>query len=156
MSAAKRSGAAAGGANLASITWSDRLDWADTDAAGIAHWTAVFRMVERAEAALFTALGHPDVFGMAPRTAVRVRYRSPLRFNDPVEVELKVTKAGTARIEYSFLVCGPEGVAAEGALSACVVDPETMRVVPMPDELRELLAGAGEQGGGDGSRQGGP
>ena len=129
----------------ASILWRGRLDWADTDAAGIAHWTAVFRLVERAETALFTTLGHPDVFGIAPRTAVAVRYRSPLRFNDEVEVELAVRKAGATTIEYSFLVRGPQQVAAEGTLSACVIDPQTMRTVPMPAALRELLRGAGPQ-----------
>ncbi len=129
----------------ASIRWRGRLDWADTDAAGIAHWTAVFRLVERAETALFTALGHPEVFGIAPRTAVGVRYRSPLRFNQEVEVELTVTKAGATTIEYSFEVRGPGQVAAEGTLAACVVDPETMRTVPMPADLRALLRGGGRQ-----------
>jgi acyl-CoA thioester hydrolase len=140
------SGSGGGGTGTpASIVWRGRLDWADTDAARIAHWTAVFRLVERAETALFTALGHPEVFGIAPRTAVGVRYRSPLRFNQEVEVELTVTKAGAATIEYSFLVRGPEQIAAEGTLSACVVDPETMRTVPMPAELRDLLRAAGRQ-----------
>lgn len=144
--AAPAAGAAtAATAEPASIVWSGRLDWADTDAAGIAHWTAVFRLVERAEAALFTALGHEEVFGIAPRTAVEVRYRSPLRFNDEVEVELAVSKAGAATIEYAFVVRGPEGVAAEGTLAACVVDPETMSTARMPDELRQLLASAGRQ-----------
>lgn len=138
-------GVASDSAAPASIVWSGRLDWADTDAAGIAHWTAVFRLVERAEAALFTALGHPEVFGMAPRTAVEVRYRSPLRFNDAVEVELAVTKAGATTIEYAFVVRGPDEVAAEGTLAACVVDPETMRVVRIPAGLRELLRIAGRQ-----------
>jgi acyl-CoA thioesterase FadM len=44
------------------------VDGADVDAAGIAHWTAVFRLVERAETALFTALGHAEIFGTAPTT----------------------------------------------------------------------------------------
>lgn len=129
----------------AAISWSGRLDWADTDAAGIAHWTAVFRLVERAETALFTALGHPEVFGRAPRTAVEVRYRSPLRFNDEVEVELTVTKAGATTIEYSFLARGPERVAAEGTIAACVVDPATMRATRIPADLRHLLRTAGRQ-----------
>jgi acyl-CoA thioester hydrolase len=132
-------------ASAASIVWRGRLDWADTDAAGIANWTAVFRLVERAEAALFTALGHPEVFGMAPRTAVGVRYRSPLRFNQEVAVELAVTKAGATTIEYSFVVHGPERVAAEETLAACIVDPATMRVARIPRELRDLLRGAGQQ-----------
>lgn len=129
----------------ASIVWRGRLDWADTDAAGIAHWTAVFRLVERAEAALFTALGHAEVFGIAPRTGVEVRYRGPLRFNDEVEVELAVTKVGASTVRYSFVVSGPAGVAAEGKLGACIVDPETFASVAMSADLRERLGGAGPQ-----------
>jgi acyl-CoA thioesterase FadM len=34
-----------------------RTEWIDTDAAGIYHWTTVFRFAEAAEAALHTALG---------------------------------------------------------------------------------------------------
>jgi acyl-CoA thioesterase FadM len=130
----------------ASIVWRGRLDWADTDAAGIAHWTAVFRMVERAEAALFTALGQAEVFGTAPRTAVEVRYRSPLRFNDPVEVELTVRDVRASTFEYSFIVRGPERVAATGKLGVCIVDPQQMKLARIPAELRELLIGGGQQG----------
>ena len=32
-----------------------RIEWMDTDAAGIYHWTTVFRLAEAAEAALHTS-----------------------------------------------------------------------------------------------------
>ena len=48
-----------------------RIEWMDTDAAGIYHWTTVFRLAEAAEAALHTALGIADfTFGATPRVAV--------------------------------------------------------------------------------------
>ena len=34
-----------------------RIEWMDTDAAGIYHWTTAFRLAEAAEAVLHTALG---------------------------------------------------------------------------------------------------
>src|ERR687887_445643 len=47
-----------------------RIEWMDTDAAGIYHWTTVFRLAEAAEAALHTALGIVDLtFGATPRVA---------------------------------------------------------------------------------------
>ena len=47
----------------------------DTDAAGIYHWTCVFRLAEAAEAALHTALGTADrVFGVTPRMAVSAEF----------------------------------------------------------------------------------
>ena len=60
-------------------------------------------------------------------------------------VELAVAKVGVSAVKYSFVVSGPAGVAAEGKLGACIVDPETFASVRMSDELRESLAGAGAQ-----------
>jgi hypothetical protein len=43
------------------------------------------------------------------------------------------------------VVHGPEQIAPEGTLSACVGDPETLRTVPMPAVLCQLLRSAGRQ-----------
>lgn len=80
---------------------------------------------------------------MAPRTAVEVRYRSPLRFNDEVEVELTVTRAAATTIEYSFPARGPERVAPEGKIAACVVDPATLLPTRIPADLRHRLRTSG-------------
>jgi hypothetical protein len=45
-----------------------RIEWIDTDAAGIYHWTTAFRLAEAAEAALYTALGIEQItFGAGGR-----------------------------------------------------------------------------------------
>jgi acyl-CoA thioesterase FadM len=130
----------------ASIVVSRRIGWMETDAAGIYHWTTVFRLLEEAEAALHTALGIVDrTFGAMPRVAVAVDFRRPLRFNDSVEVLLEITRVGKASITYRLCVRGPDGVAAEGRLTICHVDPSTGRPTPWSDELRECLETAGPQ-----------
>jgi acyl-CoA thioesterase FadM len=130
----------------ASIRILRRIEWIDTDAAGIYHWTTVFRLAESAEAALHTSLGIEDrTFGGTPRVAVTCEFRRSLRFNDLVEVRLEVLDVGRASIRYGFDVQGPDGLAAQGTLTACLVDRQERRAVAWPADLRRLLSEAGEQ-----------
>src|SRR3954462_14779166 len=94
-----------------------RIEWMDTDAAGIYHWTTVFRLAEDAEAALPTALGIADfTFGATPRVAVQASFARSLRFNDPAQVELAVTRLGRSSVEYRLAISAEGGVAAEGSV----------------------------------------
>jgi len=123
-----------------------RIEWMDTDAAGIYHWTTVFRLAEAAEAALHTALGIADfTFGATPRVAVQASFARSLRFNDPVEVALTVTRLGRTSVEYGLAIEGAEGPAAEGSVKTCLIDRATGRAIPWPDEVRAKLSGAGPQ-----------
>jgi acyl-CoA thioester hydrolase len=121
-----------------------RIEWMDTDAAGIYHWTTVFRLAEAAEAALHTALGIADfTFGATPRVAVQATFARSLRFNDPVEVALTVRALGRTSVEYGLAIESAAGTAAEGTVTTCLVDRGTGRAVPWPDEIRAAFAGAG-------------
>src|SRR5256885_2110361 len=92
-----------------------RIEWMDTDAAGIYHWTTVFRLAEAAEAALHTALGIADfTFGATPRVKVEATFARSLRFNDPVEVNLVVAGIGRTSVEYAMTIDAAEGTAAQG------------------------------------------
>ena len=121
-----------------------RVEWIDTDAAGIYHWTTAFRLAEAAEAALHTSLGIADVtFGATPRVHVEADFERPLIFNEPVDVELAVRELGRTSVEYGLAITGSAGPAVAGSVKACFIDRETRRAVPWPDEVRERLAGGG-------------
>jgi len=121
-----------------------RIEWMDTDAAGIYHWTTVFRLAEAAEAELHTALGIVDLtFGATPRVAVEATFARPLRFNDPVEVELAVRAVGRTSVEYALTIAAEDGVAAEGSVKSVLIDRTTRRAAPWPPHVRAQLAGAG-------------
>jgi acyl-CoA thioesterase FadM len=123
-----------------------RIEWMDTDAAGIYHWTTVFRLAEAAEAALHTALGIADfTFGATPRVAVAATFSRPLRFNDPVDVELAVRALGRTSVEYALRIGADGATAAEGTVKSCLIDRATGRATPWPDDVRARLAGAGPQ-----------
>ena len=123
-----------------------RIEWMDTDAAGIYHWTTVFRLAEAAEAALHTALGIAGfTFGATPRVAVQATFSRPLRFNDPVDVELVVTRLGRTSVEYRLAVSADGVTAAEGGVTSVLIDRGTGRAIPWPDEVRAQLSAAGPQ-----------
>jgi acyl-CoA thioester hydrolase len=125
---------------VAGIVLHRRIEWIDTDAAGIYHWTTAFRLAEAAEAALHTELGIADfTFGATPRVAVDAEFRWPLRFNDPVEVELVVETVGRSSVRYAFTITGPEGEAMSGHVTSALIDRESLRPVPWPDDVRAKL-----------------
>lgn len=130
----------------ASVVLRRRISWMDTDAAGIYHWTTAFRLAEDAEGALHTALDIVDTtFGATPRLQVAADFRRVLRFNDPVEVHLAVTAVGRTSVAYAIRIDGPEGLAVEARLTACLIDRDTGRSVAWPDHLREALRAGGPQ-----------
>ncbi len=139
-------GAGAGGAGPAGITILRRVEWMDTDAAGIWHWTTAMRFAEAAEAELHTALGIEDrTFGLTPRLAVAAEFRASLRFNDLVRIEFGVERVGRTSVAYAFTLARDGVLAAEGSLTACLVDREGGRARPWPDDLRAALEHGGRR-----------
>jgi acyl-CoA thioester hydrolase len=121
-----------------------RIEWIDTDAAGIYHFTTAFRLAEAAEALLHTRLGIADLtFGATPRIRVAADFRSSLRFNALVDVELAVRSIGRTSLTYRFTITSGEAVAAEGEMVVCCIDRESGRPVPWGDAVRGPLASGG-------------
>src|SRR3954463_3928022 len=123
-----------------------RVEWMDTDAAGIYHWTTAFRFAESAEAALHTALGIADVtFGATPRVHVSADFERALVFNEVVEVDLVVRAVGRTSVEYGLVITGSAGQAMAGTIKACFIERSTRRAVPWPDDVRDRLSSGGLQ-----------
>jgi acyl-CoA thioester hydrolase len=121
-----------------------RIEWIDTDAAGIWHWTTVFRLAEAAEAAMHTALGIPhETFGACPRVSVSATFSKALRFNDPIEAELAVEAIGRTSLTYRLALASDGEPAAEGSLTVVYIDRTTRRAAPWPAAIRERLASGG-------------
>jgi acyl-CoA thioester hydrolase len=126
---------------MSSITIRRRIEWMDTDAAGIYHWTTVFRLAEAAEASLHNALGIADrTFGATPRLRAAGDFQTPLRFNDVVDVTLRVTGVGRSSVIYAAEVRRGDELAATAEIVACLIDRESKRATPWPDDIREALS----------------
>jgi acyl-CoA thioesterase FadM len=124
-----------------------RVEWLDTDAAGIYHWSTVIRFAEAAEAALHNALGITELtFGSTPRLSVSFEFARPLRFNDEVTVDYAVEHVGRSSVRYGIVVRDDQDrVAATGTITTCLVDAALSASRSWPEDVRAALAGAGEQ-----------
>ncbi|WP_336207708.1 acyl-CoA thioesterase [Nonomuraea sp. LPB2021202275-12-8] len=85
-----------------------RVEWIDTDAAGIYHNSAVVRYVEAAEAELMRARGLLEYFPRAPRVRYEVEFAAPLRFGQEVTAVVELDRIGTTSMSFVFDVWGEE------------------------------------------------
>lgn len=131
-----------------------RIDFVDTDMAGIMHFSNYYRLMEAAETSFFRSLGLPlfeEVEGRMigwPRVRSRCDYHAPLRFNDTVEVHLFVKEIRTQALTFFFRFRKrrPDGsceAVARGELTTvcATLDPATQAIVavPLPAVVRERL-----------------
>ncbi len=139
------------------FTCIERVQFSDTDMAGIMHFANFFRFMERAEHAFFRSLGlsvaeDPAVVPPGekvgwPRVHASCDFHAPLRFEEEAEVELLVEEVRSKTIRYLVRVWRADGeLAAEGrTVAACVrKDAETkiMRAVEIPERIRGKIEAA--------------
>src|ERR1035441_6112254 len=85
-----------------------RVEFSETDLAGIMHFSNFFRFMESAEHAFFRSLGFSvtqsrDGLEMClPRVHAECDYAVPLRFDDEVMVRLLVERKGKRSLTYQF------------------------------------------------------
>lgn len=97
--------------------------FADTDAAGIVHFSTVFRWVEGAEESLFAELGLPFITreGAAlrgfPRVRVECDYLAPVHRGDVVSLALRPMEIGDKRLVWAFEASVGGKPVAKGALT---------------------------------------
>lgn len=83
-----------------------RIQWIDTDAAGIYHNSNVIRYVEAAEAALITDHGLTGYVPNAPRVRYEVDYEAPLFFGQEVTAVVEVARVGGTSMTFEFELWG--------------------------------------------------
>ncbi|HET8738319.1 MAG TPA: thioesterase family protein [Acidimicrobiia bacterium] len=126
---------------MPSTTITRRVQWIDTDAAGIWHHSVVVRWSEEAEAELHRDLGISEfTFGATPRVRTGFEFDRPVRFDDVVDVTLTVTGLGTTSISYGIEVSTNGDRVARGEMVAVLIDRQTGEKTPWPDHIRALLA----------------
>lgn len=129
------------------------VEFADTDLAGIMHFSNFFRFVECAEHAFFRSLGFRVYTANGsehqgwPRLEVSCRYLKPVRFEQTLEVCLRVEEIRTNSLRYAFSIFvldAPEASpVATGSCSIVHVELDSsaheIRKTPIPAGLREKL-----------------
>ena len=123
------------------ITIRRRVEWMDTDAAGIWHHSTVIRWAEDAEAELHRQLGIVQrTFGATPRVNIEFNYGVPLRFDDEVDVVISVVALGNTSITYQIDVDRDGESIAKGKIVAVFTDMESGAKKVWPQDIRQLLS----------------
>lgn len=128
--------------------YSRRVQFAETDLAGLAHFASLFRYMEEAEHALWRAAGlsiakSGENVGW-PRVAASLAFKAPLRFEDEFDVLVTIEDVSRSTIGYRHVLVRGETVIAEGTMTTVHVDKrpgETLKSAPIPEAIVEKLRG---------------
>jgi 4-hydroxybenzoyl-CoA thioesterase/acyl-CoA thioester hydrolase len=79
-----------------------------------------------------------------PRVAATCQYQGAVRFEDVLDIALRVTNLGSSSITYGFRFTHRGRQIAEGEIVAvcCRMEPGTPRAIPIPAPVAERLAEA--------------
>jgi YbgC/YbaW family acyl-CoA thioester hydrolase len=125
-----------------------RVEFCDTDMAGIAHFSNFFRWMEAAEVEYLRARGlsvkmqwEGQLIGF-PRVAATCDYLAPARFEDLLEIAATLERVGDKSVTYAFEVsCGGRKLAAGKVTSVCcrVIDESHYESMSIPASYRARL-----------------
>lgn len=81
-----------------------RVEFSETDMAGIVHFSNFFRYMEYAEHAFYRSLGRSVIMGDIgfPRVHAECDYSKPLRFEEMLEIHLLVAEKRSKVLSYLF------------------------------------------------------
>ena len=129
-----------------------RVEFSETDLAGIMHFSNFFRFMESAEHAFFRSLGFSVVGSRngqevcLPRVHAECDYAVPLRFEDEVLIWLLVEKKGRQSLTYQFRFSRmrdshAKEVARGRLIVACVKRQAdgAFKAVPLPEALADKI-----------------
>ncbi|MFO1439925.1 MAG: thioesterase family protein [Verrucomicrobiaceae bacterium] len=137
------------------FTCTERVQFSDTDMAGIVHFSNFFRYMERVEHAFFRSLSFSIVDPPTqaeervgwPRVHASCDYFAPLRFEEEFECELLVEEVRSKVLRHLIRFWKADGeLAAEGRITAACVrrDPTTgkMKAIEIPQRFRDKIEAA--------------
>ena len=123
-----------------------RVQFADTDLAGIVHFSTMFKYLEEAEHAMWRAAGltiakRGSDIGW-PRLSAALEFRNPLRFEEEFEVWVRIAALKTRTLEYELTIVRGETVIAVGTMTSVCVRKQsngTMKAVEIPADVADKL-----------------
>lgn len=128
------------------------VEFHETDAAGLVHFSNYFRYAESAEHALYRAIDYPMMnqhgasFYGWPRVRAQAKYSAPLASGDELRIELEIVEIKDKAIEWSFRIFRAKDdiLAGKGSFATMHVHIDgltrEMRSEAIPKELRNKLS----------------
>ncbi len=126
-----------------------RVQFAETDMAGVLHFANFYRLMEEVEHAFWRSVGLSVMtedqgreLGW-PRVATSCEYFAPVRFEDELELVLKVAGVGDRSVTYEVEFRSGGRHIALGRMTAvcCTTSDGEFHPVSIPDSLRRKLQG---------------
>ena len=126
-----------------------RIEFSDTDLAGVVHFSRYFIFMETAEDEFLRALGSGFTFehegrpGGWPKVAVSCDYLSPLHYGDEVEIHIRVIKMTRSTITYALSIRQEGTEVAKGQTTSvcCVAGTDgRLAAIPIPQPLAARIS----------------
>ena len=126
-----------------------RVQFAETDMAGVLHFSNYYRYMEEVEHAFWRSIGRsvvmPDHSGEHiswPRVATSCEYAAPAHFEDEIELGFAVVMVGERSVTYQVEFHRQGRRIAVGRTTAvcCMMSNGSFRPIPIPDAIRAKLA----------------
>ena len=129
-----------------------RVEFHETDLAGIVHFSNFYRYMETAEHEFMRSLGHSiqgQIDGAEigwPRVSASCEFRKPARNDDvlTIRVFIRELRTRSVRYEFEFFIDVSEPPIATGSIVVVCVkfEDDGIAAVPIPDQIRADLEAA--------------
>ena len=128
------------------------VEFHETDAAGLVHFSNYFRYAEAAEHALFREIDFPmfdeakDGFYGWPRVRAQAKYSAPIHCGDAIRVELNIREIKDKSIVYHFRIFreSDEQLVSKGTFATAYIfrsaSDKSMTTINVPSRLAKMLA----------------
>jgi acyl-CoA thioester hydrolase len=124
-----------------------RVEFRETDAAGIAHFSAFLCYMEQAEHDLLRTLDwsvmipHGDSGYISwPRVHVECDFQGTVQFEDVLDITVHIARLGTRSVTYAFqFICKGRQIASGKTIAVCchVSTDRSLESIDIPAQLRE-------------------
>jgi acyl-CoA thioester hydrolase len=121
-----------------------RVAFSDTDAQDVVYYGRYMPYFDLARTEYHRHLGAVEVDGQFAMRALSVEYHAPARFDDLLEVFVRVERIGTSSVTYDHAAYrvdddGADVLMAAATQTLVLIDPGTRRPVPVPGAFREVV-----------------
>ncbi len=132
-----------------------RIEFCNTDAAGIAHFSVFYPMMESAEHEMLRSLGISVLsrHGLAeredkgqppptwPRVSATCDFLSAAHFEDILTIDVDVARIGATSVQYRFRFTRDNDPIANGTITSvcCLLSESGLQKVPIPESIRRRL-----------------
>lgn len=136
------------GAPPTAFTQRVRVRYGETDQMGVVHHAAYLHYLEDARTAWLRALGLPysalEATGIGlPVRRAELRYRAPAKYEDELDVEVRLARLRGASATFVYKVTRVDGTAiVDAEVELACIELASGRPRLLPDELRERLTGS--------------